>query len=108
MYAPQFVKAKELERVKLGAFEARLLTNIVSKGPVKYLYIVEVLKDTVPCYYISSEENAMNTELGGGSHFLCAFEEQRHLNFGCSDKWADLKAFKEKAFEMAKQHLGVK
>jgi hypothetical protein len=108
MYAPQIVKAKELERVKLGPYEVRLLTNIVNKGPVKYLYVVEVLKDSVPCYYISSEENAMNAELGGGSHFLCAFEEQRHLNFGCADRWADLKTFKEKAIEMARTHLGVK
>jgi hypothetical protein len=108
MYAPQIVKAKELERVKLGPYEVRLLTNIVNKGSVKYLYIVEVLKDSVPCYYITSEENAMNAELGGGSHFLCAFEEQRHLNFGCADRWADLKTFKEKALEMARTHLGVK
>jgi hypothetical protein len=108
MYVPQIVTARELERIKLGAYEARVLTDIVSKGAVKYLYIVEVLKDAVPCYYISSEENAMNADLGGGSHFLCAFEKERHLNFGCADKWADLKTFREKALEMTRQHLGVK
>jgi hypothetical protein len=49
----------------------------------------------------------MAGELGGGSHFLCAFEEDKHLNFDCSDEWADLATFKKKAVEIAKERLRV-
>jgi hypothetical protein len=108
MYAPAIVKAKEAERTKIGPYDARLLTDIEASGHVKYLYVLEVKKDGQPVLYISSEVNAMNAELGGGSHFLCAFEGEKHMNFGCSDKWADLETFKRKAYEMANRQLKVK
>jgi hypothetical protein len=107
MYAPMIIDAEEAERFKLGPYEARLIKDIRAHGHIRYLYILQLSKDGTPCLYISSEENAMAAELGGGSHFLCAFEGDTHLNFGCSDKWADFKTFKAKSIEMAKERLKV-
>lgn len=108
MYAPAIVSAKEAERLKIGPYDLRLLTEIKAQGVVQYLYVLAVLKDGEPCYFVSSEVNEMSSELGGGSHFLCAFVGNTHQNFGCDDKWADLDTFKRRAIEMAKAHLNVK
>jgi len=107
MYAPMIINAVEAESFKLGLYEAHLLKDIQAQGHIRYLYVLQLSMDGKPCLYISSEENAMAAELGGGSHFLCAFEGDRHLNFGCSDQWADLETFKAKAIEMAKERLSV-
>jgi len=108
MYAPAIIDAKEVERFKLGPYDARLLTDIKAQGFVRYLYVLVIIKDGEPCYFVSSEVNEMAAELGGGSHFLCSFEGDRHSNYGCDDKWADLATFKEKAVEMAKDQLNIK
>ena len=107
MYSPAIINAREVERFPIGPYEGILLTDIEARGAVQYQFVLAVLKEGEPCLYISSEVNRMAAELGGGSHFLCAFEESKHLNFGCSNEWADLETFKRKAVEMAKERLGV-
>lgn len=43
----------------------------------------------------------MATQLGGGSHFLCKFDENGHQNRGCSDDWSDMKKFFLEAIRIA-------
>jgi hypothetical protein len=107
LYAPTVIKADEIERFKIGTYEAIMLGNIQARGMIQYLYILEIRDENGPCLYITSEVNAMKKELGGGSHFLCIFEGERHLNLGDSDEWANLDVFKGKAIELARKNLGI-
>lgn len=107
IYSPAIVNAKTLERFELGPYTAILYGDIEASGMVRYKYILAILNDGEPRLFVSSEVNIMADELGGGSHFLCVFKGDSHLNFGSSDDWADLETFKPKAIEMAREHLGL-
>ncbi len=83
-------------------YTAGLFDQVEAAGGIQYAYIVAVYDATgAPVYFVTSEVNAMAAELGGGSHFLCAFDGDRHLNFGTSDQWADAEAFFPEALRMA-------
>lgn len=107
MYGPAIESSEILENFTTDALEARLLGNIQSLGTIKYLYVLAVyrLGETTACTFITAEINAMAQVFGGGSHFLCAFADGSHLNFGSSDTWADRENFKEKALAMAKEYV---
>ncbi len=105
MYMPSIKEAKPLERIRLGAYDLVFLGEIESVGAIQYKYILVVYNvgDKKPIYFVSSEANALAGELGGGSHFLCAFEGEGHVNFGCSDEWADYDTFADRALRMVKE-----
>ncbi len=109
MYMPSIKEAKPLERIRLGGYEIVFLGNIESIGAIRYKYIVVVFKagDNKPIYFVSSEENALAKDLGGGSHFLCAFEGEGHMNYGCSDEWADYDTFADRALRMIKERFKI-
>lgn len=90
----------------MGRCHAVLIGNIVTSGFVEYEFIMAVSdEDSNPCYYVTSEIN--NTGRANmGSHFLCAFEGALHVNYGCSDDWADQSKFRSEALIMVCKHLG--
>lgn len=103
MYGPAIQTADILEEITKETFTAKLFGNIKAMGTIEYLYVLVVypLGETKPSTFITAEVNMMAEAFGGGSHFLCAFATERHLNFGSDDKWADLETFREKSLSMA-------
>ena len=111
MAFPMFRNAKPLRKHDLGGYEAILLTDIESVGMVQYLYILSVHKkgEERPVFTVTAEEN-MLAQMGGpgnGSHFLCAFDQGQHLNFGASDDYAMLDRFEKAALAKARERLRV-
>lgn len=105
MYAPAIDSATPLHRYDLGEYEAVLLGKIKSRGAIEYLFILAVFRQGVPCLFVTSEVNGMS--LGNGSHFLCVFQDDTHVNMGASDEWSILERFESKALELAGKHLHI-
>jgi hypothetical protein len=110
-YAPALEGAEVAARFVLAdRYDAVLRTHPPAarqSGSVKYLYTLAVYPQGRPdaVLYIASE---MNTMSGGlGSHFLCVFPGDGHLNLGASDEWADRERFEPRALEVACTRLGV-
>jgi|SRR6266567_531436 len=107
-YAPGITSARTKGLVEVGGHTAALLTDIVSVGPVEYLYVVAVFPgDSLdPCFYVASEVNKMAKQFGSGSHFLGLFDGDGHLNRGASDDWADEEKFFAEALRIIKETFG--
>jgi hypothetical protein len=108
MYPLLFVeRAEPLRRLSLGRYSLVLLGNLVQTGMVEYRYILMVTEggSEQPCYFVTAEANGMAQLLGGGSHFLCAFQDGTHVNFGCSDDWADEEKFLRRAVELVRERF---
>jgi hypothetical protein len=120
MYAPIIESARRVREHALGASHtAVLLTDIVGPSRITYAHILVVFASgrEDPIAFISSEakgdssdilkelgldddEFAFKEEEDEGSHFLCAFTENGHSNFGASDDWADLERFERGALDL--------
>jgi hypothetical protein len=117
MYAPMIKSARRVREHILDAnHTAVLLTNIETNSTIEYTHLVAVFRrgKQDPIAFISSEakskpDNPILKELGldgiefteePGSHFLCAFVEDGHRNFGASDEWADLEKFEVRALDL--------
>lgn len=90
----------------LGSHIVGLLTDIENIGLVEYLFVMPVVRksDKSTTMVVTSEANRM-ASLGGGSHFLCAFLGGEHVNYGCSDAWADIERFEAAALEKIRASL---
>jgi len=108
-YMPMILGGTPVKRIRLasGKHTALLLDDIESKGAVKFRFILAVFDDETrnPCLFVTSEVNGAVEELGGGSHFLCLFSGDAHLNLGSSDDWADIRKFEEAAVKIATERL---
>jgi hypothetical protein len=51
--------------------------------------------------------NMLNDSIGGGSHFLCTFDEKGHTNYGSSDVWTDFDKFTVKALQVVAEKYGL-
>jgi hypothetical protein len=49
----------------------------------------------------------MAKRFGGGSHFLCVFDENGHINQGGSDDWADEGKFTTRALQIIKEKSDI-
>ncbi|HLT47481.1 MAG TPA: hypothetical protein VK002_09660 [Rubricoccaceae bacterium] len=92
-----------------GGHTAVMFDGIKAFGTIEYAFILAVYDDATrePVYFVTSEVNAMAKELGGGSHFLCAFDGPRHVNMGASDEWADPEKFFPEALRIAAEWVGA-
>ena len=109
MYGPQIKSAKPLLRYRLAPYTFIILGEIESIGPIGYLYILGAVKDgeKAPNLFVSSEINSTVGKWGGGSHFLCVFDQEGHWNMGDDDQWANLDIFAAKALEVATERIGL-
>ena len=107
-YTPEITKAKKLKIFVIGKYLALLSGKIRSDGPVKYLYILSVVRaeDGELCLCVAAEKNNVPME-GGGSHFLGVFAGTGHANLGLSNDWADQEKFTAKALSIAKERLEI-
>ncbi len=101
MYRPAILSARAVATFPLEDYEATLFTDVVPAGLLRYGYVMEFLDPNGrPCFYVAAEENELNAEMGGGSHFLCSYLGGTHRNHVCSDEWTDEKKFTQKALEL--------
>lgn len=108
-YAPRFQSATCKKRYDLGSgLEARLYVDVVPAGPVEYEFVMAIFKEgsKTPFLSVTSEKNSL-AEMGGGSHFLCVFDDKGHHNYGSSAEWADEDAFCDKAMELVNERLSL-
>jgi hypothetical protein len=110
MHAPPIVSAKPQWVYDLGDQLAILFTDIVAIGPVDYTHVLTVgpRQGGAIAFYITAEKNMMQALMpgNGGSHYLCAFEDGAHRNFGSSNDWADPGKFEARALDMACERTG--
>jgi hypothetical protein len=100
-YAPLLESSNPIKEYKVGDYKVTLYDNIISRGPVKYLYMMVALDENEEILaYVMSEVNPMAKRFGGGSHFLGVFNENGHINEGGSDDWADEEKFTARALEI--------
>jgi hypothetical protein len=105
-YMPKIKAAKALAQFKVADRPAVLYGDIESVGRVQYAYLFTVFDDAKqPILIISSELNSMRSVLGGGSHYLCIFDNAGHSNCGDSDDWADEELFTARALALAYERL---
>lgn len=110
VYGPMIESAALRERAPLGEeHQALFYDQVVSAGAVEYRFVVVVFARDVedPCLFVTSEVNAMASELGGGSHFLCVFEGNTHFNLGADDAWADPDRFFPESLRVAAERLEI-
>ena len=103
---PQAARGTIVRRFRVGPYTAHLEKNLrVQRGPVRYEYILAAIDRRIRqiTFFVTSELNTANETLGGGSHFLCMFIDNDHVNFGASDDWADLEMFEAAAVKLIKQ-----
>lgn len=124
---PILSKAIVRKTYRLGGHSAALLTGAESLGPIRYLFVLAVIKDgeTAPCYIVTSEINTLQGEMlalaakddpelrerlakgNASAPFIGAFERDGfHSNLGSSDDWQDLNKFAAKALELASKKIG--
>lgn len=109
MYAPVYKSAKVLRRYDLGDYAATLYGAIVPRGYIAYGHILEVVDKTsgLPCLHVASELNAAGGVHGLGSHYLCLYPGDGHINLGCSDSWADEDKFARAALKQVRARIPV-
>ena len=106
-YAPVIKSAKPRQKFQLGKYSAVLLGDIEPAGSVEYKFILAVFdEEQQPCFFVASEVNSMARMLGGGSHFLGAFDGNGHANYGDSDDWADEARFAAEALRIVREKFG--
>ena len=103
-YRPAVKQAKPIKHYRGAEYMATMFSEIVSAGRVQYLYILEVTKSGVPCFYVASEINIFSPP-GKGPYFLGVFSGNGHGNYGLSDDWGDLDLFEAKALEIVQRYL---
>lgn len=97
---PQAAFGTVVRTVRVGPYNAYLQRDLrVQRGHVHYEYVLAAIDRRIKkiTFFITSERN---TEPVGGSHFLCMFIEDNHVNFGASDDWADLDKFEAAALKL--------
>lgn len=101
MYPLSLSKFKVVSVHWFGEYRVIVVTECVSAGLIKYAHaaVVEDPKDHGPIYAVASEVNARATVTGGGSHFLCVYDDG-HGNYGSSDDWGDLEKFTQEALRL--------
>lgn len=103
-FLPDIKFANLKKMFQSGKYVIVLLGNFIAADSVKYRYIMAVLDEArLPCFIVSSEVNSLARIRGGGSHFLCIFDGEGHLNFGGSDDWGDEAKFVAEAMRIVRE-----
>ncbi len=103
---PKIKAARPLARFSVGTHTAVLYGEIEPAGRVQYAYLLTVFDPARQIKLIvSSEVNAMKPTMGGGSHYLCIFDDTGRLNLGDSDDWADEELFTARALGIIWERL---
>jgi hypothetical protein len=103
---PKIKSAKPIAHFNVATHTAVLYAEIEPAGRVQYAYLLTVFDPTKQIkLIISSEVNSMQPTMGGGSHYLCIFDDTGRSNLGDSNDWADEELFTARALGIVWQRL---
>lgn len=105
-YLPVVEGGRTVGLYEHSGFRAVLRTDLLSPGFITYAHVLFVtgLGSWEPVLAVASEVCAVS---GSGTHVLGLFPGNGHANLGMGDEWADLATFREKALDVAGEHLGL-
>lgn len=108
MQAPTIQTAIPKQRYRLGSYQAVLLGEIESTDPVRYRFILALVRegDAQPSAYITCEKNE-RAQAHAGSHRLCVISAQANEVLGSSDDYKDADSFAIAALAAAVRLLGL-
>ena len=108
MQAPNIQTAIPKQRYQLGPYQAVLLGEIESPDPVRYRFILALVREgeTQPSVFITCEKNS-RTQAQQGSHRMCIISEPVNEVVGSSDDYKDADAFAAEALGAANRVLGL-
>lgn len=108
MPAPRIQTAIPKRRYRVGPYEAVLLGDIESPDPVRYRFILALVRDgeSKPSVYVTANKNP-RSRAHEGSHQLRLEREQTGEDLGSSDAFADADGFAEAALAAAARVLGL-
>lgn len=109
MYPLGLAKSRVVSEHMVKQYHVFILTDCVSAGFIQYAHValVQESRASRPIYAVAAEANALAKVTGGGSHFLCAYDD-RHSNYGSSDDWNDLEKFTQAALRLIEEHFTPK
>jgi hypothetical protein len=108
MQTPTIETAIPKHRYQLGPYQAVLLGEIESPDPVRYRYIMALVRagDARPSVFVSCEKNP-RAQAQDGSHRMRIMSEQMSEDLGSSDDYADAGVFAVAALAAAARVLGL-
>jgi hypothetical protein len=106
--APKITTAIPQRRYQLADFSAVVLGEIESPDPVRYRFILALVKEgeAKPSFYVTSEKNPRSAAQAG-SHRLRVISDALEDVIESSDRYADLEVFSEEALRLAAEILGL-
>jgi hypothetical protein len=108
MAFPAIGRARELGRYPLGPYIGVLLGDVEAAGQIQYGHVLDVFDPRTGrrVFVVAAESNQLaGMKLGGGSHFICGYDGESHLNYGSSDDYAGRDRFLVKARELVFDHF---
>ncbi len=122
--APLIKGGTPVRRYACGEYQAVLVRDPESFGPIKYPHLLVVFRatETSPIMFITAEQSTISSALmkiaakqfgedfgenAGHSVFLCIFSESGHANLGSSSDYAILEKFEVESLAIMRQQLGI-
>lgn len=108
MQAPIIQTAIPKQRYQLGPYQAVLLGDIESPDPVRYRFILALVREgeARPSVFVTCEKNA-RAQAQAGSHRMCLISAQANEVLGSSDEFKDIDSFAAAALAAAIPTLGL-
>jgi hypothetical protein len=108
MQAPKIATAIPRKRYRVGEYQAVLLGDIESPDPVRYRYILALVRGgaSAPDLFVIAEKNP-RSQAREGSHRLRVVSEQFNEDLGSSDDWNDAEMFAAEGLRVAARLLGL-
>lgn len=108
MQAPIIQTAIPKQRYQLGPYQAVLLGDIESPDPVRYRFILALVREgeAQPSVFVTCEKNA-RAQAQAGSYRMCLISAQASEVLGSSDEFKDIDSFASAALTAAIQTLGL-
>ncbi len=106
MYPLPLTKATPVSTRMIESYRVVILTDCEGIGAIQYAHAAFVYPadSSRPIFVVASEVNALAKVIGGGSHFICTYDNG-HSNYGSSDDWADLEKFTQEALSMIRKRF---
>ena len=108
MQTPTITTAIPKHRYQFGPYQAVLLSDIESPDPVRYRYILALVRtgEAKPSVFVSCEKN-LRAQAQDGSHRMRMMSEQGNEDLGSSDDYANADVFASAALNAAARVLGL-
>ena len=108
MQAPKIQTAIPKRRYQFADYNGVVLGDIESTDSVNYRYILALVHEgeNKPEFYVTAEKNP-RSRAQEGSHRLRVIAPNLDEELESSDRWTDLDAFCEQAFQVAGKVLGI-